>query len=240
MLVKDEIRLRREAATNALEAYEERVNRWTAECLNKKVVVPGDSDTPLNPYRQAGQSIGYRKFERLIDALSPWLATSVHPGNAARGVVWRLRSDGRDYVTAYDRAILPELSIFRGYWVWEADPDYRWKTLDRADLRAPKPVTLQQADDLIRSKGMQGALSELKKREADIDPDYRPGQRKVLKLAGEAIRGWRTHLVKCVQMEACSLGDIERLLPKFGLRAHLDNASWANWTGRKQAASVGF
>ena len=239
MLVKDQILLQRDAATTALEAYEERVNRWTLECFRKRVVVPGDQDTPLNPYRQAGRALPFERFERLVDALGPNLATSVHPANAARGVVWRLTPGGREYVTAYDRALLPELSIFRGRWVWEADPEYRFKTVERADIKAVG-VSLQAADDLLKSKGFKGALSELQKRQEDSDPDSRPGQRKVLKLAGEAIRGWRTHLVKCVQQGACTLGDVERVLPKFGLPMHVDNASWALGTGRQAPTSVGF
>lgn len=234
MLVKDTDRLIREARTNALESYADRVNRWTLECASKCVVVPGDPNTPLNPWRQMGTPIGYQRFEKLIDDLSPILATSVHPNNDQRGVIWLLKNGEREYVSAYDRALLPELSVFRGYWCWEADPNYRFKRVDRADLvGAPKPVSLQQADDLIKSCGMQGAISELQKRQADDNPDYRPGQIKVLKKAGEAIRGWRTHLVYCVQHGACSLSDVERVLPKYGLRPHVDNASWATMTGRR-------
>lgn len=241
MLVRDEARQARDVATQALESYEDRVNRWTAETLGRGIILPTDHNTVINPVKQAGRTLTCRQFEKLISKLSFNLATEVHPHNPARGCIWFVKPSSREFVSAYDRAILPEYSIFKARWVWKPDPEY-FAGATRRTVERPKGagVTLQEADRLIREKGKNGALQYLREKRSDSDPDYRPGQRRVLELAGEAIRGWRTHLVYCVQHGACTLGDVERALVVSGLPAHADNAHWARFTGRQSVDAANY
>lgn len=243
MVVKDTVRQQRDEQAAIIDAYADRVNSWTKETLSRGVVAP--SDQLLNPEHQRGHIMMPAQLERILAAMGPNLLTDVHPRCPQRKCIWFVKPDGsREFISAYENGPMPEYSIFTARYEWVPDTDYLGSTSDnprvieRADMRGGStPVSLQAAHDLLQTKGHDGALAELKKRQAnEVDPDVRPGMKKVLKLGAEGIRGWRTHLVYVVQHGVATLGDVERALAAEKLPANVDNASWARQTGAQAAA----
>jgi hypothetical protein len=134
---------------------------------------------------------------------------------------------------------MPEYSIMNARWRWKPDPDFALgrRTLHRSETRGV-PVTLQEASDLIDSKGIQGAKKELLQRREDVglnDPDYRPGFIKVLEQWSEAIRGWRAVLVRIVQSGFVSLPEVQKAIRELEDPANV-RASWAVKTGQQSAS----
>lgn len=216
MVIKDSVAVKRALKGQAQEAYAHQVNQWTQEQLGGASVVTNIYDSELNPKRQLGRELpNPEALEVILKKLSPNFVFEASPNPTKKRLRFQVPGEVESrYICLYENGPMPEYSIMNAQWRWEPDPDFALglRKIERSEVRGT-PVTLQQAYDLIRDKGIDGAKAELLQRRADSgqnDPDYKPGFRKVLKKWNEAVRGWRPVLAMIVQSGLVGLNDIQR------------------------------
>lgn len=178
-----------------------------AEAQNCVYVRDGEV-APADAGRQLGTPLTSADVEaRLAKILEPGFVCVDHPWNETKKlVVRRLPSGTQETICVYERGLMPEHSIMRIK--VEEIRDVDQKHLSRADL--PK-YEISPTGEII------------------WDPTKpKPGWKRVERLWGEKVRGWRTLLIRLIQARAISLSDAEKY---FGS----DNRpQWAANTGKQQ------
>jgi len=235
MLVLDEQRLTRNLRGEQQERTAHEINSWTMEQLGNARVIHDLDASPSNPERQAGRL--YASPERLEQELRRCSENFVFEPVGGNPSKKRLsyQNPGQthpDYICLYESGVTPEWSIMSATWRWEPDPDFALggKLLDRADVKA-NPVSVQEAYELIKSLGTAGAKEELLRRRAgNHDPNFRPGFRRVLETSREAIRGWRSVVVRPLQKGYITLEQAKTIVRNLG--GSDDRANWARATGK--------
>ena len=242
MLVLDEQRVRRNAASEAQQKYADQVNAWTMEQLGSARIIADQDLSASNPQRQLGHMLpGPANLETVLRRLSPnFVFQQGLPGK--KTLSYAMPDGTLQRVCVYEAGPTPEYSIMNAKWVWKADPAYALgqRPLCRDEVRG-EPVTLQQAYDLIRELGPQGAKQELlRRRNGDglDDADYRPGFIKVLETWSEAVRGWRAVLVRPLQQGLITLAQAKQAVKDLG--GTEDRASWAVSTAQRAGLQKGF
>lgn len=240
MLVLDEQRLQRNVRGAAQEAYADRVADWTKSQLSNARVIDDLDLSPANPLHQMGRLYPTcAELERELRRFSDNFVFEPVVGNTTKKRLGFKRPDGTvDPLGLYESGVTPEWSVMSASYRWEPDPEYALgsRILDRNDVKA-QPVSLQEAHDLIKELGPAGARRDLLQRRADnYDPNVRPGFIRVLEVVREAIRGWRTVLVRPLQAGYITLAQAQRAAAALG--ATDDRANWARAMGTKVAATI--
>lgn len=184
----------------------------------------------LDPEAQWGRCMNPQILEGIMHAACPDLVFKRHPDKPHIKNVYRPVAGELIHLFPYEGRTMPEYDIRYAIERWVPDP--ACNRLDRADLRADRPVSLQDASDLLAKHGVQGAVAELMKRTTNGD---KVGYLRVRELGGTAIRGWRSVLSKLVELKLMTVTDAERVAFKYG--SSTERSSWAAHLG-KQALAV--
>ncbi len=187
----------------------------------------GLAGSSLDPQAQRGRTMQPWQLEQILAATCPSLIFKVHPQKDwIKGAYRQLPgSPEATYLFAFENRPMPEYDVRYAIRKWIPDPDC--KRLERGDLRGDKPVTLEQARDLLKKHGKEGAVAELMKRQNNAD---RVGYIPVVELGGTAIRGWRSVLARAVELKLMTVTDAENVAFKFGTG---DRAAWAAHLGKQ-------
>lgn len=240
MLVLDQQRIDRNAKGALQEAYAHECASWASSQLANARVIEDVNLSPINPERQMGRL--YATCQRLEEELrlaSPnFVFEPVVKNPTKKRLSYRLPGGTLDQLGLYESGVTPEWSVMTASYRWEPDPQYALGALriERSDLRAV-PVSLQEANDLLKTYGPQGARQELLRRRQDNhDPNVRPGFIRVLEVVREAIRGWRTVLVRPLQAGYLTLSQVQAIARNLG--GTEERANWARATGKTQVAAT--
>jgi len=214
MLIRDEALQDRHAVISPQEAHMAKVKQWAAEQARHCIYVQDDDLSPGNAEKQLGTPLMSEEFERrLAKVLPPNCKFITHPIRPWIRVIIRVFPDGTsETICPYERGLMPEHSILRIRTEWVRD--FSTTRIDRKDL--PKA-------DFIPGVG------HVFEKDAP-----RPGWRKIYHLCGEdptagkKTRGWRTVLIRCVEMGVITPTAAER---EFGVD---DSPQWAAHLGKQK------
>lgn len=161
-----------------------------------------DSKNPSKLECQLGQPLTSAAFEARLKKLNPNLLGEIHPTKADKRCLYLIDQRGKQFICAYENGYMPEFSVWRTKTeeVWDGTTH-----ITKADL--PK--------------------GEMVNGEWEWEENKRPGYKYVEIPYGEAIRGWRTVLLKIIGNFINTPAEVERI---FGT---CDSMSWAAHTKKR-------
>lgn len=216
MLIVDEVTAARHNWRKASESTREKVARYVEQMTEFAKFTDDPATSPLNSARKLGRTMTAQQLETKLSKLNPKLRFRYVGVTNTKKAVCIERQDGTlEELMLYPATILPERSMWKGKEEIYPDPqqnhveklnqdDMEWVPLPGYESRYPKWGTWRMKDP-----------TKLK-----------PGWLRKLVPTGEAVRGWRTVLVKLIACGALTPEQVER---NFGSD---DTPEWKQHTGK--------
>ncbi len=193
--VFDSAALSRQTQVLALEKQRDQARQYAEQILAQGRMLGPDA-TKLEA--QLGRQLTHEEFERRAKKLVRSLWITQHPTNAAMRIMYLLRPDGKkDYISAYEKGLMPEYSLFEEVVEEVHDPAYlgpRAKVTSRKDL--PKIVDFHLEVETDRNSPNYGDVRGPGFVFDDSQP--RPGMIRRKIPGRELRRGWRTVAARLV------------------------------------------
>ncbi len=164
-------------------------------------LLANSQDNPSIWERQLGQPFTSLEFERRLKKLNPNLHFEVHPAKPDKKCLYLIDIRGKQFICAYENGYMPEQSV--------------WRTKDEEIWDGTTHI---KKADLPDGEFVDG--------EWMWNSKERPGYTTVKIPYGEAIRGWRTVLLKIIGNFINTPAEVEKI---FGTA---DTAGWAQHTGK--------
>lgn len=199
--------LSRQRTISAREKHEQQVRDWIREQQNNVVVINDFDLSPANAERQVGQAMFANKMEERLKRLNANLLFEVNPFNSGKKALYHIQSGQKIFICAYENGVMPEHSIM--------------SVKEQEDIH----TDFVGAKRHINRKDLPG----YKISDGDVtwEGGVTPGFHKRQVIWHEAIRGWRTVLIKLVQHKLASPAQVEAL---FGIDGRPE---WASKMGKR-------
>lgn len=208
------------AERQAFEQYQQQVKAWVSQNLALSASVEEYDISTANAERQLGRTMWASELEARLKKLSPGLLFEVNPTNPSMKAIYKIRDGKKVFVCAYHNGVMPEYSIMRVRTTMERD--YNTWSVDRKDF--PKAEAVPSG--IYKKVNAAGDLETVPAWKFPEDTVL-PGWRKIQIPWGEAMRGWRTVLVRLVMDGLVSPEQVERVFSPS------DRASWAGLLGKR-------
>jgi hypothetical protein len=161
---------------------------------------------PTNPQVQMGREMSPKELERRLKKLNPNLQFAINSHNTTKKYVFCDHNGTKETLCPYENSTMPERSVLKK------------KAQEVQDMSVSKI----ERKDLPRATFVPG--------QGFVFDSLLPGFKVIQQPWGEAVRGWRTVLIKLVKMGYLTPAQVER---EFGS----DNtAQWASHLGKQRIA----
>lgn len=217
MLIKDESTIARIDSGDKREAHRQDISNNIEQKIAAKVT---DFDlSPTNPLRQWGKAMLTYDFETKLKPILPAFCRIMpHPTNHTKRCMYIACPDGSlEFLLSWEAVHMPEHSVM--HTIYEDVPDMSVGVSDdtsisRADLPPHEWMGPEEGWKFDTSKAPLA------------------GMKRVETVGSEAIRGWRTCLLKLIYFEVITVADAERV---FGAD---DRKEWAGKTGKQDIKTL--
>jgi hypothetical protein len=185
MLIHTEDTAKKTAPFEKREKYREQLQQWIARETQYAMYLEDETAGYADPEKRLGKPLTTEKLEEKLKKVNPNLVFEFNQFNSSKKAAYLVDRRGKRFICAYENMVMPERSIMRVN-VKEVPEDVTH--IDRKDLG---PVELVPGRGFVPKSGSN------------------PYIRKVREPFGEAIRGWRTVLIKLVGEGAATPTQIE-------------------------------
>lgn len=213
MLIRDEQTIASMTAGEALDAHRQDIQDTID--LKTQAKVTDFDNSPTNPQRQWGNALPVEVFEsKLATILPPFIRIFDHPKNQNVRCAHLVLPDGTlEYLqVSWTKGLMPEHSIM---WTkYEDVPDLMVKSYSARDMPKGEFISEEEGWKFDTSAGPL------------------PGYKRVTTVNAEALRGWRTVLLKFIVLKVITPSQAEIV---FGAD---DRREWANKTGKQNAPTL--
>lgn len=212
--------LLRQRTVTAREKHEQQVRDWVAEQQNNVVVVDSLDLSPANSERQIGKAMFAPALEQGLRRLNANLHFEINPWNTSKKALYHTPAGSqKTFICAYENGVMPEHSIMSVKEQEQPDSEFFFRGLKQSKGK----FEINRADLPKHRVVNEGTPQQ----EVLWEDDKTPGFRKTPILWHEAIRGWRTVLIKLVQNRLATPAEVEHI---FGA----DNRpEWASKLGKR-------
>ena len=213
MLIKDEATIANMTAGEKLDAHRQDIQDTID--LKTAARVTDFSNSPTNPLRQWGNALTMEVFESKLATILPhFVRIFDHPSNKSVRCMHLVLPDGTmEYLqVSWAKGLLPEHSVM--YTKYEDVPDLSVDSFSRLDLPKHEFVSMEEGWKFDTSAGPL------------------PGYKRVETVNAEAVRGWRTVLLKLILLKVITPAQAEAV---FGAD---DRREWANKTGKQDLPTL--
>jgi hypothetical protein len=213
VLIRDEATIANMTAGEALDAHRQDIQDTID--LKTQAKVTDFANSPTNPMRQWGNAMTMEAFEaKLATILPAFVRIFDHPTNPNVRCMHLALPDGTlEYLqVSWGKGLLPEHSIM--YTKYEDVPDLSIKEYSARDMPKGEFISEEEGWKFDTSAGPL------------------PGYKRVETVNAEAVRGWRTVLLKLILLKVITPSQAEIV---FGAD---DRREWANKTGKQNAPTL--
>ena len=218
-LIKTEEIQEKHSIIGAREEINDKLVSHTKGQLSHGAILHAEGFT--NPEVQKGTALTHEQFEKRLGKLNKNLQFEDHPSNPTKRCAYLRRPDGLEYLTVYERGVLPENSVFQEVIKEDLDPMIFSNpkfVIERADLPKHEVIrpTVDESGNII---SVGDVLFD--------ERDPAPGKIRRKTAWSEVIRGWRTVLIRMLEWGVITKEATER---EFGSS---NTRNWAEKLGKR-------